>query len=75
VPGGARTDLTAAAASKVLAGVSPAGPVETVRKALARDIVTEVRDLDARLKKITPEMSGASLSTTPDSPSSTGSGR
>jgi transposase len=56
VPGGAGNDLTAAAASKVLAGVRPAGPVETARKALARDIVIEVRELDARLKKITTEM-------------------
>jgi transposase len=58
VPGGARTDLTAAAAAKVLAGLRPAGPVETARKAMARDLVAEVRDLDARIKKITTEMSG-----------------
>ena len=32
VPGGARNDLTAAAASKALAGVRPAGPVETARE-------------------------------------------
>ncbi|GAA4897833.1 transposase [Actinomycetospora straminea] len=57
VPGGGRTDLTAAAAARVLAGLRPAGPVETARKAIARDVVTEVRDLDARLKKITTEMS------------------
>lgn len=57
VPGGARTDLTAAAAAKALAGLRPAGPVETARKTLARDIVAEVRDLDARLKKITAQMS------------------
>jgi transposase len=57
VPGGARNDLTAAAAAKVLAGLRPAGAVETARKALARDIVAEIRDLDGRLKKITTEMS------------------
>lgn len=57
VPGGARNDLTAAAAAKVLAGLRPAGPVEIARKAMARDIVAEVRDLDTRLKKITAEMS------------------
>jgi transposase len=57
VPGGASTDLTAAAAAKVLTGVRPAGPVETARKALARDIVAEIRDLDARIKKVTGEMS------------------
>ncbi|GAA4769484.1 IS110 family transposase [Actinomycetospora chibensis] len=58
VPGGARTDLTAAAAAKVLTGLRPAGPVETARKTVARDLVAEVRDLDARLKKVTAEMSG-----------------
>ena len=55
VPGGARTDLSAAAAAKVLTGLRPAGPVETARKTLARDIVAQVRDLDTRLKKITAE--------------------
>jgi transposase len=58
VPGGARNDLTAAAAAKVLAGLRPAGPVETARKTVARDLVAEVRDLDARIKKVTAEMSG-----------------
>ena len=57
VPGGARTDLTATAAAKVLVGLRPSEPVESARKTLARDIVAEVRDLDARLKKITAEMS------------------
>jgi transposase len=41
----------------LLVGVRPAGPIEIARKALARDIVAEVRELDARLKKITTEMS------------------
>ena len=59
VPGGADTDLTAAAAARALAAVRPAGPVETARKQLARDLVAEVRDLDARLAKLTAQMSQA----------------
>ena len=35
LPGGAETDLTAAAAARVLATMRPAGPVETARKRCA----------------------------------------
>ena len=53
VPGGAPTDLTAAAASRLLASVRPAGQVETARKQLARDLVAEIRAADQRLKALT----------------------
>jgi transposase len=53
VPGGARTDLTAAAAARLLTTVRPAGAVEAARKHLARDVVAEIRDADARLKSLT----------------------
>jgi transposase len=56
IPGGAPTDLTAASASRLLAGVRPAGPVETARKQLARDLVTEIRAADQRLKTLTAEI-------------------
>ena len=59
VPGGADTDLTATAAAQVLAAVRPAGPVETARKQLARDLVAEVREVDARLAKLSGQMSQA----------------
>jgi transposase len=49
LPGGAPTDLTATIASRLLAGVRPAGPVEAARKQLARDLVAEIRDADQRL--------------------------
>jgi transposase len=57
IPGGADTDLTAAAAARVLAAVRPVGPVEAARKQLARDLVTEVREVDARLAKLSAQMS------------------
>jgi transposase len=52
-PGRADTDLTAARAAKVLLTVRPAGPVETIRKQMARDLVGDVRAVDIRLKNLT----------------------
>ena len=57
VPCGADTDLTATAAARVLAAVRPVGPVEAARKQLARDLVAEVREVDARLVKLSAQMS------------------
>lgn len=48
--GGAPRDLSAATAAELLRTVRPSGPVEQARKAVARDLVTEVRSLDSRLK-------------------------
>ena len=56
VPGGARTDLTAAMASRLLTAVRPAGPVEAARKEMARDLVTEIRAADQRLKTLTAQI-------------------
>ncbi len=53
IPGGACTDLTASAASRMLTAIRPAGPAETTRKQLARDLISEIRDSDERLKAIT----------------------
>jgi transposase len=57
IPGGADTDLTATAAARVLAAVRPVGPAEATRKQLARDLVAEVREADARLAKRSGQMS------------------
>ena len=57
IPGGADTDLTADRAARALATVRPVGPAETVRKQIGRDMVAEIRDLDARLAKLTVQMS------------------
>lgn len=50
LPGGAPKHLSAALASKLLAGIQPVGPVEAARKQLARDLVAEIRDADRRRK-------------------------
>jgi hypothetical protein len=52
-PGEADTDLTAARAARVLVGVRPAGPVETIRKQMAGELVGDVRAVDIRLKYLT----------------------
>ena len=46
IPGGAPKGLTAAVASRLLAGVRPAGPVEAACKQLGRDLVVEIRQAD-----------------------------
>lgn len=56
IPGGAETDLIAARAARVLATVRPAAPVEAARKELGRDLVAEVREVDARLAKMSTQM-------------------
>jgi transposase len=56
VPGGAPTALTTTAASALLTGVRPVGPVEAARKQMARDLVAEVREADHRLKAITNQI-------------------
>ncbi len=48
--GGAPTDLTAANASALLGSIRPKGEAERARKAVARDLIDQIRSLDARLK-------------------------
>lgn len=59
VPGGARTDLTAAEAARVLRTVRPVSVSERTRKELARDLVREVRAVDAGLADIARRMIAA----------------
>jgi transposase len=56
VPGGAPQGLTATIAAGLLAGIRPAGPVETARKQLARDLISEIRQADQRLKILTAQI-------------------
>ena len=60
LPGGGSTDLTAAAASRLLTSVRPQGPVEAARKQLARDLVVEIREADRRLKTLTTQIAARS---------------
>lgn len=48
--GGAPTDLSAVTASALLRTVRPSSEAERVRKAVAVDLVAEIRSLDTRLK-------------------------
>ena len=50
IAGGAPRDLTATAAVALLRTVRPSGAVEQARKAVAKDLVAEIRALDAQLK-------------------------
>jgi transposase len=59
VAGGARTALSAKAASTALRSVRPATPTERVRKALAWDLVRDIRALDGQLVKIAEQMTAA----------------
>lgn len=63
LPGGADTDLTASAASRLLITVRSVGPGETTRQQLARDIVAEIRDADQRLKAATMQIAAVSPET------------
>ena len=56
LPGGAAKGLTATIASRLLAGIRPAGPVEAARKQLGRDLVVEIRQADQRLKLLTDQI-------------------
>jgi len=56
VPGGARTNLTAAEATGLLRSVRPATTVERTRKELARDMVRDIRSRDTALADIASRM-------------------
>ena len=56
LPGGAPRQLTATIASQLLASIRPVGPVEAARKQLGRDLVSEIRDADQRLKTLTAQI-------------------
>lgn len=49
LPGGAPTELTADRAAAMLARIRPSSPAERARKEIARDLVDDIRRLDAQL--------------------------
>lgn len=71
LPGGAPLQLTAAAAAALVGRIRPAGPVEGVRKQLARDLVAQLRGVDAQLAANAEQLlrhvetSGSTLMSTP----------
>jgi transposase len=52
VPGGAKRFLSVTQAAAVLRGIRPITAIDRERKAIARELLTDVRDLDARIKTI-----------------------
>jgi transposase len=69
--GGAPRDLSAARAAALLRSIRPVGQVEHLRTELARDLVTDIRSLDARLKanaKAMADLVTQSASTLTDTP-------
>jgi len=71
LPGGAPLQLSATVAAALLGRIRPTGPVEQVRKQLARDLVVELRALDAQLAANAEQLrrhveaSGSTLMSTP----------
>jgi len=59
VPGGAEVAITAKSASMMLRSIRPASMCERTRKQLARDLVGELRAVDASLADIEQRMSDA----------------
>jgi len=59
LPGGARTDVTATPGARLLAGMRPAGPVESARKRLGRDLLAEIGDVERRIKIVTDQIATA----------------
>ena len=59
VPGGAAKNISVKSASELLRTVRPTGPVERTRKGLARDLVRELKAIDASLSEIQTQMSEA----------------
>lgn len=59
IPGGAPLAITASSASKLITAVRPASSVERVRKELARDLVRDLKGIDANLSDIEQRMNAA----------------
>lgn len=59
IPGGAPTALKANKAGTLLRKVRPKKPTEATRKALAWDLVREIRSIDTRLEAVTAQMTEA----------------
>jgi hypothetical protein len=63
LPGGAPTQLTADQAATLLRSVRPAGAAEQTRKQLARDLIVDLRAIDARIADNTARMAEAVTAT------------
>jgi transposase len=50
VPGGVPGEITASKAARILASITPAGPVEAARRELAAEFTEDLRGIDARIR-------------------------
>jgi transposase len=50
VPGGVPGQITASKAARILASITPAGPVEAARRELAAEFTEDLRGIDARIR-------------------------
>src|SRR5690242_19218678 len=50
VPGGVPGEITAGQAARILASITPAGPVEAARRELAAEFTDDLRGIDARIR-------------------------
>ncbi len=58
-PGGAKRDLSTLQASKLLTTIRPVTPADIQRKALCRDILSDIRRIDDKIKTSTQELATA----------------
>jgi transposase len=63
IEGGAKSDLSPSAASKLLARCRPASAVDTLRKQLAHELLRDWRRLDRQLKAATSQLTEAVTAT------------
>lgn len=58
-PGGAKRDLSTLQAGKLLTAIRPITPADIQRKALSRDILSDIRRLDIKIEAVTGELADA----------------
>jgi transposase len=56
IPGGAHTQLSSRQAGVLLRGVRPVTAIDTTRKQLARDLLSGLQSLEARIKSLTDQI-------------------
>ncbi len=59
VPGGAKRSLSASQAALVLRGIRPVSAIDIERKALARELLADIRSLETRIKTLDTRIAAA----------------
>jgi transposase len=63
VPGGVSGEITAGQAARILASITPAGPVEAARRELAAEFTEDLRGIDARIADTRKKLAIAAAAT------------